>query len=120
MRLLTNKTIEEYDELINNIQEQLETLQESRKRLIKEQWTIIEIQFHKKDYRDDQRLTVTYKDLKKEFGITEIFFEKPSITQFEDLLRRYRNNYLYKEENDPFTKAIKFLFKRFIQSKPTK
>ena len=31
------KTVKEYDELINDTQEQLETLQELRKKLIKEQ-----------------------------------------------------------------------------------
>ena len=111
MGLLTNKTIEEYDESIKNKQEQLEALQELRKRLIKEQWTIIEIQFYEKDYRDDQRLTVKYKDLNKESGITEIFFENPSITQYQDLLQRYRTNHLYKEKKDPSTLAIIFYFK---------
>ena len=106
MGLLINKTIEyktieEYDESINNKQEQLEALQESRERFIKEQWTIIEIQFYEKDYRDDQRLTVKYKDLNKKSEIIEIFFEKPSVTQFQDLLQRYKRNYLYKEEKDP-------------------
>ena len=87
MGLLINKTVEEYDESIKNKQEQLKVLQESRKKLIKEQWTITEIRFYEKDYRDDQRLTVKYKDLRIRSEITEIFFENPSIVQFEDLLR---------------------------------
>ena len=40
------KTVKKYDELINDTQEQLEMLQELRKKLIKEQWTIIRITFH--------------------------------------------------------------------------
>ena len=111
MGLLINKTIEEYDRSIKDKQEQLEALQESRKRLIKEQWTIVEIWFYKRDYRGDQQLTVKYKDLKKKSKITEIFFENPSIAQYKDLLQRYKDNYLYKEAKDPSTLAIIFYLK---------
>ena len=73
------KTVKKYDELINDAQERLEMLQELRKKLIKEQWTIIRITFHKKYYHDkDYELIVEYKDLNKEFYTTEILFEKLS------------------------------------------
>ena len=87
-------------------------LQELRKKLIKEQWTIIRITFHKKYYHDkDYELTVEYKDLNKESCTTEILFEKPSKTQYKDLLQRYKNNFLYKEEKCVYTSAIIFHFK---------
>ena len=55
--------------------------------LIKEQWTIVEIIFHKKYYHDkDYQLTVEYKDLNKESDTVEILFEKPSEAQYKDLL----------------------------------
>ena len=105
-------TVKKYDELINDTQEQLEMLQELRKKLIKEQWTIIRITFHKKYYHDkDYELTVEYKDLNKESYTTEILFEKPSKTQYKDLLQRYKNNFLYKEEKCVYTSAIIFHFK---------
>ena len=106
------KTVKKYDELINDTQEQLEMLQELRKKLIKEQWTIIRITFHKKYYHDkDYELTVEYKDLNKESCTIEILFEKPSKTQYKDLLQRYKNNFLYKEEKCVYTSAIIFHFK---------
>ena len=107
------KTVKKYDELINDTQEQLERLQELRIRLIKEQWTIIRIKFHKKYYGDkDYQLTVEYKDLNKKSDDTiEILFEKPSETQYQDLLQRYKNNFLYKEEKCVYTSAIIFHFK---------
>ena len=106
------KTVKEYDELINDTQEQLEILQELRKRLIKEQWTIIKITFHKKYYGDkDYQLTVEYKDPNKKSDTIEILFEKPSETQYQDLLQRYKNNFLYKEEKCVYTSAIIFHFK---------
>ena len=106
------KTVREYDELINDTKEQLEMLQELRIRLIKEQWTIVEITFHKKYYHDkDYQLTVKYKDLNKESDTIEILFEKPSEAQYKDLLQRYRNNFLYKEEKCIYTSAIIFHLK---------
>jgi len=106
------KTVKKYDELINDAQERLEMLQELRKKLIKEQWTIIRITFHKKYYHDkDYELTVEYKDLNKESYTTEILFEKSSKTQYKDLLQRYKNNFLYKEEKCVYTSAIIFHFK---------
>ena len=106
------KTVKKYDELINDTQEQLEKLQELRIRLIKEQWTIIRIKFHKRYYCEDYQLTVEYKDLNKKSDDTiEILFEKPSETQYQDLLQRYKNNFLYKEEKCVYTSAIIFHFK---------
>src|ERR1041384_218655 len=94
------KTVREYDELINDTKEQLEMLQELRIRLIKEQWTIVEITFHKKYYHNkDYQLTVKYK----ESDTTEILFKKPSEAQYKDLLQRYKNNFLYKEEKCVYT-----------------
>jgi len=58
-------SVEEYDKSIADKQEQIKILRESRRRLIKEQWEIIEIQFHEKDHWEDQRLTVEYRDLNK-------------------------------------------------------
>src|SRR4029079_12010939 len=103
------KTVKKYDELINDTQKQLEILQELQIRLIKEQWTIIRIVFHKKYYHDkDYQLTVEYKDLNKKSDTIEILFEKPSETQYQDLLQRYKDNFLYKEEKCVYTSAIIF------------
>ena len=112
------KTVKKYDELINDTQEQLERLQELRIRLIKEQWTIIRIAFHKKYYHDkNYQLTVEYKDLNKKSDTIEILFEKPSETQYQDLLQRYKNNFLYKEEKCVYTSAIIFHFEESNNSK---
>ena len=103
------KTVREYDELINDTKERLETLQELRIRLIKEQWTITKITFYKKYYyKQVHELTVEYKDLNKESDTIEILFEKPSEAQYEDLLQRYRNNFLYKEKKCVYTSSIIF------------
>ena len=106
------KTVKEYDELINDTKEQLEMLQELRIRLIKEQWTITKITFYKKYlYKQHIDLTIEYKDLNKKSDTTEILFERPSEVQFEDLLQRYRNNFLYKEEKCVYTSSIIFHLK---------
>ena len=106
------KTVREYDELINDTKGQLKMLQDLRIRLIKEQWTITKITFYKKYYyRQHYDLTVEYKDLNKKSDTTEILFERPSEAQYEDLLQRYRNNFLYKEKKCVYTSAIIFHFK---------
>ena len=114
MGLLVNKTIkkynsvEEYDEAIDDKQEQVRMLQKSRRKLIKEQWEVIEIQFHEKDHWEDQRLTVEYRNPNKKSDTTEILFEYPSVTQFRDLLQEYKNNNLYKERRNPSTLTTEF------------